>query len=58
MRGDMIDMMVQLVEDHKLRPPIRKVDNWQEAKNAFEALVKKEAVGKTVIEFGQEAAAS
>jgi NADPH:quinone reductase-like Zn-dependent oxidoreductase len=49
----MTEAMARFFEEHEILPPIAKVYEWGEAKEAFEALVKQEGVGKIVVRVGE-----
>lgn len=49
----MTEAMARFFEEHEILPPIAKVYEWGEAKEAFEALVKQEGVGKIVVRAGE-----
>lgn len=53
-RRNMKEEMVRFIEEHKIHPQIAKVYGWREAREAFEALVKQESIGKIVVRVGDE----
>lgn len=52
MSNVMIEKVVQLYNEHQLRPPIAKIYKYHEAKEAFAELTKQSAIGKIIIEVG------
>lgn len=52
MSNVMLEKVVDLYNEHQLRPPIAKVFKYHEAKDAFAEMTKLSAVGKVVIEVG------
>jgi NADPH:quinone reductase-like Zn-dependent oxidoreductase len=50
MSNRMLEKVVDLYEEHQLRPPISKIFQWHEAKDAYAELVNQSGVGKIIIE--------
>ena len=53
-RKDMVETVLRVYDEHKLHPYIAQVFEWEDAKEAFAALVSKSGVGKIVIKAGKE----
>ncbi len=53
-RKDMVEKVLDVYEKHDLHPPIAQVFEWEDAKEAFAALVRQAAVGKLVIKVGKD----
>jgi D-arabinose 1-dehydrogenase-like Zn-dependent alcohol dehydrogenase len=45
----MLEQVVQLVEEHDLKPKISEVYEWEDAKKAFERLRDQGFIGKIVV---------
>jgi D-arabinose 1-dehydrogenase-like Zn-dependent alcohol dehydrogenase len=45
----MLEQVVQLVEEHDMKPKISEVYEWEEAKKAFEKLRDQGFIGKIVV---------
>lgn len=51
---EMCEALAKFFDEHKCRPAIAKVFEWEDAKSAFEMLAKKEGFGKIVVRVGSK----
>jgi NADPH:quinone reductase-like Zn-dependent oxidoreductase len=49
MSKEMVAKLIEMIEEHGIRPVIARTFEWDNAKGAFETLLRQEEVGKVVI---------